>query len=597
MKTSILSIVLLLSSVYSTFAQQQYPTDRQYSVPFDNQPFFFQPSQVSPYQMGVFSDVIGQFSDHPLSEINRNPANLNQLNERSYLYADFKTLPDETLKSYYSGCVNCITPAWIITPTEENRTIREPFLLAAYFMNPIENSGWRLGLTYQLMSMSESFYQIRSNPYTYYDNQLATGSALPSPSPYDGKRDQYRIQGHFPSFYTGYEFSEDLSIGLKVGYNYYSGNGNHVSENFGNISDIAIPPQANEFSRQRDVIYSHWDFSAGINAGLSDRSTVGVSIGYLTGAFDQKGSEIYNQAYENYDLNGDDFYYTNFSDWFERGGFERNGQTLYATADYTFGRDENSIYRLNYRVSFSDQDFDFGSSGYRFSESENYFENNEGELQFWISENEQSTLNSGAGSSELWQHRFSASYSRKLSNNFQLKSGFQINFDLDKESYTDLQQRLNSNYTYREEDGEPTNDQLYSSDNRTLNITQPANYRFTGQLPIIFGRSFGQHIYAELGVMGYYRSEIRKVNQVVEYDNRYEVIENGEVEIGVNQNQYVDELRRHHSSTMLNAFSSITFLPNDQLRIRLMTYSDRREINRISSVDAIRFQISAEIGF
>jgi hypothetical protein len=381
MKTTIVSIFIFLSLVCSTFAQQQFPTDRQYSVPIDNQPFFFQPSQISLYQMGALGDVMGQFSDHPLSEINRNPANLNRLNERSYLYADVKTLSDETLKSYNSGCVNCISPAWIITPVEENRTVREPFLSVAYFMNPFDDSGWRFGMTYQLMSMSEPFYQIRANPYTYYDNQFASASELPSPPPYDGKRDQFRIQGHFPSLYTGYEFSDRLSVGVKAGYNYYSGNGNQVTENFGNISDIAIPPQANEFSRQRDVIYSHWDFSAGIQVGLGTRSTAGVSLGYLTGAFDQENSEIYNQDYQNYDLNGDDYYYTNFSDWVERGGFERNGQTLYATADYTFKRDENTNFSLNYRISLSDQDFDFGSSAFRYSESENYFENNEGQIQ------------------------------------------------------------------------------------------------------------------------------------------------------------------------------------------------------------------------
>jgi hypothetical protein len=220
-----------------------------------------------------------------------------------------------------------------------------------------------------------------------------------------------------------------------------------------------------------------------------------------------------------------------------------------------------------------------------------------GKSSYWVSENEQSTLNSGTGSSELWQHRLSASYSRNLSNNFRFRSGLQINFELDKESFTDLQQRLYSNYNYREEDDEPTTDQLYSSDYRYLNTMKPANYQFTGYLPLILGRSFGRHIYAELGVMGYYRSEIRKVNQVIEYDNRYEVIENGEVEDGEDQSRNEVEHRLHHSSTMMNAFSSLSFLPNDQLRIRFMTYSDRREINRVSSVDAIRFQISAEIGF
>jgi hypothetical protein len=598
MKTTVTSVAIILLLASLVQAQPQIPTDRHYPVPVENQSFFFQPSQVSPYQLGVFGDVMGQFSDHPLSEINRNPAYLNRFNERSYVYVDVKTLADETLESYSTGCPFCITPGWIIMPIEENRTLREPFLSTAFFMNPFEDSGWRFGLTYQLMSMSEPFYQLRRFSSSIYYPQLGFYSGLPSPPAYTGERDQYRLQGHFPSFYTGYEFSGRLSAGLKVSYNYYSAAGSQISENFGNISGLTIPPQANEFSRQRDVTYSHWDFSAGIQAGLGDQSTLGISLGYLTGAFDQESSEIYNQAYETYDLNGDDDYYTNFNNMNERSGFDRTGQTLYASADYEYKREGFSSFALNYRISRSDQDFDFGALSNQRYEFESYSVNSAGEAQLSKTENEYTTRNTGTGSSELWQHRFSASYSRDLTNNFRLRSGFQIHFDIDKESFADLQRRDNVHYSYNETDGETTQDRIYRSDYRHLNSMMPANYRFTGYLPVMLGRSFGQHIYAELGVMGFYRSEIRRLDQIVDYDNRYEVIEGGEVvESDATQTRSESDQRRRHSSTMMNAFSSISIMPNDQLRIRLMTYSDRREINRVSSVDAIRFQISAEIGF
>lgn len=599
MRATVTLALILLSLAFTVQAQQILPSDRFYLVPQDNQYFFFQPSQVSPHQAGVFGDVMEQFSDHLLSSINRNPANLSQLDDRSYFYIDLKTLPDETIESYYPRCNNCFTTGPNIFRAVDNRTVREPFLSAVLFMNPYKDSGLRFGLTYQLLSINEPFNRLRPSPYSLYYNRslgLTTGLFTPSTN-IPGERDQYRLQGHFPSLYTGYEFSARFSAGLKVSYNYYTVLGSGIAEGFGNHSDTAIPPQATEYSTHRNVTYSHWDFSAGIRAGLTDRSTAGISVGYLTGNFDQDTRLSLHQVYEDYNLNGDDFYFTNFGDLYGREGVERDGHTIYASADYEYRRNENSHISLYYRISRADQDFNFGSYTYTFSDTENYSLNNQGENQYWTAEEELTTRNSGSGSSELWQHQFSASYSLNLTENFRLRSGFQVNFNIDKESFSELQQRRASSYSYRETDGETTFDRLSTTDFRHLNSMAPAKYQFTGYLPLILGRSFGRHFFAELGVMGHYRSAIRKQYQIKEYENRHEVIYNGEVRVTEYQTRNDYDLRRHDSSTLFNAFGSISFSPDDQLRIRLMTYSDRRKMNPDSSIDAIRFQLSAEIGF
>lgn len=599
MRATIASAFIFLSLTFSVKAQQIYQSDRLYSVPQDNQLFFFQPTQISPYQTGVFSEVMGQFSDHPLSSINRNPANLSQLNEQSYFYIDLKTLPDETIETYYYGCNNCIGPHWYFTPVEKNRTAREPFVSTAFFMKPNNDSGLRFGLTYQLLSMSEPFYQLQPFPYSNYGVRLQTaGSELPAPSTnLLGERDLYRLQGHFPSLYTGYEFSERFSAGIKVSYNYYTGSGSQISEGFGNQPDIDVSSMNNEFSQQRDATYSHWDFSAGMRADLSDRMTAGISIGYLTGDFDQDGRMSFQQINEGFNLNGGDYYYTHLNNQLTRTGFERIGHTIYANADYEYSHNDNSHIILNYRISRADQDFNFGSSTYRFTDSENYHQNYKDENVLRTTEYEETTLSAGTGSSELWQHRFSASYSLNLTDNFRVRSGFQLNFDLDKEYFSDLHQRLSNYYVYTEIESETTTDRLYNSDYRNLNTIVPASYQFTGYLPLILGRTFGRHIYAELGVMGLYRSEIRKLDQIREHDYRDEVLENDEVNVSEDQSRSTYNQRRHNSSTLFNAFSSISFSPNDQLRFRLMTYSDRRQLNPRSNINAIRFQISAEIGF
>lgn len=601
MRATVTSALFFLFLLSNAQAQQIFPSDHFYSVPQDNQPFFFQPSQVSPDPVGAFGEVMEQFSDHPLSLINRNPANLSQLDDQVYFFADLKTLPDETIETYYHGCNNCFTIGSNSFRTVDTRTVREPFLSAALFMKPYNDSGFRMGFTYQHLSSSEPYYQLRPTPYTSYSMSIPSLHLQIGPhtssTDIPGERDQYGLQGYFPSLYTSYEFSERFSTGLKVSYIYSTVNANRIIEGFGNHSDTAIPPQSSESSQHRNATYSHWDFSAGIKAVLTNRAAAGISFGYLSGNFDQNGRSSFHQIYEDYNLNGGDYYITNLSDLYGRSGFERNGHTLYATADYDYRRDENFHLSLNYRFSRADQDFYYGATSFFYNDAENYSPNNQDELQLLNIENKLTTRDTGSGSSELWQHRFSASFSLNLTENFQLRSGLQINFDLYKESTSDLRQWFASSYYNREIDGNTEVDQLRTSDYRQINSMIPAKYQLTGYLPLILGRSFGRHLNVELGVIGLYRSEIRKMDQILEYENRREVTENSEVSVSDTQRSFTYDLRRHDSSTLLNAFGSITFTPDDQLRIKLMTYSDRRKMNPNNSIDAIRFQISAEIGF
>lgn len=602
MRATLTTAIVILFLASTAQAQRILPNDRYYIVPQDKQPFFFQPSQISPDPVGAFGEVMGQFSDHPLSSINRNPANLSQLDERTYFYIDLKTVPEETLYTYPPVCLGCFRTFrnyQYNSRFKEKRTAQEPFLSAAIFMKPADNSGLRFGLTYQLLSENDPFYQLRPNTYvipTAYQFPYSSQYHAPSEN-IPGNRDQYRTQGHFPSFYTGYEFSDRLSAGLKVSYNYYTVNGRQIVEGFGNYSDTAIPPRSTEFTQHRDVTYSHWDFSAGTRAELSDRMTAGISAGYLTGNFNQYGAGTGHQVYEDYNLNGDDYYETLLINAHQRNGFERNGHTLYASADYEYGANDHSHLKLNYRISRSDQDFNFAAHNLNFYDQERYYLYNQDEEKFWINETRRTNRYTGTGSSELWQHRLSMSYSRNLIWNIHFRSGFQINYDLDKESISELQQHLNRNYRYEETDGNTTVDREYTRGYRSPNTMKPVNYQFTGYLPLILGRSFGQQFYAELGVMGLYRSEIRKLEQVIELYSHYESAFNANVYSDRSQTTLKYNPRRHDSAMLFNAFSSISFTPNDRLRIKLMAYSDRRQLNPDRRIDEIRFQFSAEIGF
>lgn len=600
MKTTVTSVIIFLFAAFAVQAQQQIPTDRLYSVGEDFQPFFFQPSKISPYQTGVFGEVMGQLSDHPLSEINRNPANLNRLNERSYLYIDLNTLPDETLENYYSPCINCIAPFGINMPVEENRTVREPSFSAALFMQPFQDAGFRFGFTYQLMSLQEPYFELRSaaDNTSYFPYRLTTNGVPTAEFPFQGPKDQFQTTGHFPALFAGYEFSERLSLGIKASYSSYSASGDQISEDFGSQAQTDfVPVYDNQYSRKRETGYDHWDFSAGVQAALNDQIMVGLSAGYLTGNLDQNGQQISRYDYRNRYLNNEDYYYNTFNDQFGRNGFQRTGQTLYAGSIIEIKRGQSDHLTFNYRISRSAQDFEFGSSLNSFQDSENYYQNNQGEVIYTLYETESSDITEGNGSATGWLHKAGISYARELVYGFQLRSGIQVHYGIEKEGFTQLQQRFSTSYSYVEADGEATRDYIYQNDFRVLNEINPANYRLTGYLPFILGRTFGDSFYAELGVMGSYQSEIRKRGQTTHYDNRYVTFRNGEEESGENQNRSDYERRNQEGHTFFNAFSSVTFSPGNQLKLRLMAFSDRRQINRISTVDAYRFQLSAEIGF
>ncbi|MEX0660323.1 MAG: hypothetical protein WEA58_10600 [Balneolaceae bacterium] len=602
---SVLLIALFIAfTATETMAQQVVPTDRYYSVPQDNQAFFFQPSNISIYQAGVFGGVMDRFSKHPLSAINRNPAGLNNIDTQNYLYVDVKTVPEENLIIFPSGCVNCITQRGISSPTSltiagprnVSKRTQEPFLSAAYFVKTHPDSPLRFGMTYQLMSIDNSFYQLRSQPHNPYEIGLYFNNLLSTPSTsFPDDREQHRTLGHFPSFYTAFEFSTRFSAGLKISYNDYSGNGLQITEDFGTQPD-PTQGQTTTISRDREVHYSHWDFSAGVQVSLNESVKTGVSAGFLTGNFDQDGRGTYLQDYLNPDDYSDDFYYSMFGDMFTRERFTRTGNTYYADTDIEFEINDNSQIQVNYRISRSDQEFNFDGSSFMKRDIENSSPDDDETVLWFFNEQERNILTRGEGDSELWQHNFSTGFRHNLGNGFGFQTGLQINFDVDKESFNDLQQQLSDYYSYRETGGEMTEEQRVVNDIRSLNNMQVSKYRATGFLPLIISKSFGPKFYIELGVMGHYRSEIYKLSQQLEYDYFSQQIGDEEAS-SEHQSSSIYDQRYVQNETLFNGFSSITFSPDSRLSFILMGFSDRRQINRVRSLDALRLKFSAEIGF
>ncbi|MEX0844390.1 MAG: hypothetical protein WD022_03880, partial [Balneolaceae bacterium] len=569
-------------------AQDFYPGNYFYMVAEDGQPFFFQPSEFSPLQTGAFDVVSLSVSDHPLSAINRNPANMNRLSGKGFAYLDVKTLPEENVTPYFR-CEACFMSemAYIYVPEPTPKKSQEPFLSAALFLKPLANERFNLGFTYQFMQMNESFYQRVGYPYGFSMITPHVGRyAADGQRPFFGEEDYFNKYGHFPAIFAGYSFSNFLNAAFKISYNTYRGDGSMLSDNFGQ-ADIAPNPQSNIFDRNRLTDYSHWDFSAGLNVQLNNMMDAGLTAGVLVGDFNQVGREQYLQNYLNTEHPTYEDYYYRYDSYFnQRDGFSREGQTWYTAVEYNWKPQDTRSFRLFYRGSRSLQDFSYGlNTSTRGSFESHTLQSSEEEV-FWISEDERAIYTNGTGDLAEWRNQGGIFMTQDFAYGFQLKTGLQMAYVSTNETVSELfKNHFLDNSFEQIDDGPLTESQYRYMQTRDLSLTQNF-YEFTGYIPLILRKSFGKQFSAEAGILATHQQFIRKYDQYFLYENEYFNTEDDITDTEGDQNGYSSNERTLELHTHFNAYGSVVFSPFDQFKLRIMTFSDRRQLNSVSNLDA-----------
>lgn len=606
MKTSdtliplLISFFILLFTVPQVVAQNFLPGDYYYGVAPDDQPFFFNPVQVTPHSAGVFGEIMNQYSEQPLSAINRNPANITGIGEQNYFYFDVNTIPDEDRERQFGGCVNCITPGLIVSPSAiSNQISFEPVLSTGLMIRPSEQSGLRVGFTYQLMRQNIGYYNVFSGSTgggpIFFSSESSASFNIPEPSgPEAGERDQFRNLGHFPALYAGYEFSERISAGMKLAYSNFSGSGDWLVDEMVATQDASFPERINW---TRDSDYSHWDLSAGVRAALSERAALDVTVGFLTGSFNQDGRNTSLQGFRNFFDDSDDFYAMD-TDRIGRQDFIRDGNIFYAGTNLQLASGNRSDILFSYRISHSQQDYRYGSRDQIIREIESFSLNDDGVTVIFRNKTDQSQITSGDGESDMWNNRLGMFWNHQATMNTRFRTGLQFQMNLNLDSFNELSQDLTLFERVDEVGEEPEERQESRNDFRRDTDTDHNRYQLTGYLPVILERSFGDRFSAEIGVLGVYHSEIIRLNRVHDSEGLLLVRENGElVEDQTSSSTTESDMRMRDSQTFLNGFSSVTFSPVNQLNLRLSAFSDRRQLNTQRQVDDFRFQLSAEFRF
>ncbi|HKI46327.1 MAG TPA: hypothetical protein VKA08_13440 [Balneolales bacterium] len=329
-KLALLSILLSLPAFL--LAQSYVYTPMQAS--YENESFFYQPVQLEPSNIGPLSQILPGFqTSNPLNQLAQNPAWLPGLNGRDlYAYANVQSrnlYKADGNPKFYNPCPYCAytntgATDFIGVPdaynpyfnANGNRLNQRPFLSAALVGYPFANKRIFAGITYQGIFFKEDYYSYPSFSYpagsSYSD--LATGAA--NPSVFFQQKNSLKQTGHFLTLLGGYKISEKASLGLQMGATFFQRDGGYGNPTYNYPGPSVDPPSigtnpTNLLTEQRTQHYRHLSFDLGGRYVISKKFTGMAHLGYLVGSGNEN-LNISSPYYNKYTPGGaSNFYYIN----------------------------------------------------------------------------------------------------------------------------------------------------------------------------------------------------------------------------------------------------------------------------------------------
>ncbi|MFH1196982.1 MAG: hypothetical protein V1720_14895 [bacterium] len=349
----------------------QYNIETTNEKGFEQSPLQFNSYFLNPYGIYYFKEVTPGLINDPFINLYLNPANIPCIGENDFhFYLDFRgdrteneVVTDYAVPMYdsYSGGdvrSSWVDPRYIV----QTRTEPEPLVSFGFITYPISEitKKFFVAATYQIISKNENFY---NTPYYIYSpiaadayNESMPGyENIPINYAYNGI-DEMMTTSHLFSFYTGYEFVENLSVGL--------GLNAVVQKRSGEYGDTYNNPGYYEYyddylssyAQSRTNKYNHLDWSLGINYNITPKFTLGLKVGLLNGKAEQD--------YNIYNMNNSDYQYPSPSSDSYRNmyysnsdqGWDREGNTKYFSLNFKRAIDENKTVKGYYRFTNSDLD-------------------------------------------------------------------------------------------------------------------------------------------------------------------------------------------------------------------------------------------------
>ena len=295
---NIIKISFLFQLFFFNVSFAQYFGERVMEKSFEQSDFIFTPYRLVPYGIGTFKNSLTGVLDDPLLNLDINPAYFYRDSIReNYIYLDFRTARDirDTRSIYFpyglfpvlDSRVNFMPyPQFYINTRRE----LEPALSVAYLLRPHEGvfQHVSLGATYQLVSQDEKYYPIPEDIYRsvlgvdYLGVRSDAAKNVPIVDKYSGT-DNIHQEGHFLSFFAGYDITSHLQVGAKISRVSFDREGSYGSQNVWDSYYSINSTSLWRNSESRNQSYSHWELTGGVNYMVDEKYSLGFTGGYLWG--------------------------------------------------------------------------------------------------------------------------------------------------------------------------------------------------------------------------------------------------------------------------------------------------------------------------
>ena len=562
----------------------QYYGERTTEQSFEESQIYFNSNFLNPFGIYNFKDVAAGLIDDYFLNLRVNPANLPVIgNDKDiYLYMDFRGDRTEApivktyiMPDYYYGSPvynPYVNPRFLA----DARTEPEPIVSFGVITYPLTGitRDFFIGGTYQLIYKEEKFYTPPYwiyNPLYYYDalgNRAEGLSSVPVEDRYSGK-DEMVTKAHLFSMFTGYKFTDKLSVGLNISGVTHSREGGYMNNYNDEYSSTNNSEWQNNQSRDRVQNYDHFDFTGGIKYDF----TPGFSIGLKAGILDGNADQSYNS--------GDSYFYkyntpevsTEWSYSISNSSTDQNwrqdGTTKYIGFNFLKTTKDNVELRGYY--NYTKTNIDVSNSTTILDTS--YYTSRWTYNTSWgryLGTSSAHDIRSGSGTREKSGHEAMFNLRWSATENSSVIIGLYVN---SRNTTIHTSEPVNalriSDYHYTNSDPQYNYDYYYSLYEKKTLVWDYKSSELTVQIPVILQFRFGEVWGWMIGVNRILNSwEI--TDQTTAYFERRDKNENGTIETETNFGERYTQPPERITENFTKFFTSIDFKLSSSFKVRLL---------------------------
>ncbi|MHC1738411.1 MAG: hypothetical protein AB9882_10410 [Ignavibacteriaceae bacterium] len=432
--------LFLILFLFSTLLFSQYYEERTSEQNSEQSDIYFRSHSLNPFGLSGFKAITAGFIDNPFLNLKINPADFTLPKGKDlYLYVDFRGDRQEAWfdgdyvmpMDYTGGYSSVYLPdrRWITVSREEP----EPIISFGIILRPLSEVSEKffVGGSYQFLRKNENYYDSPYGVYYYryyYDSFGAAneiGQGVPVTDRYSGADEMTNV-GHFLSFFTGYEFSDELKAGIGINGVIHSKEGEYSNSYNGEYGSSNTEKWNSFQSEERAQDYKHIDLSLGVKYSPLSTFALGLKAGYLNGKGNQSYSYSGNNLSERNKPGVSSEWYYYFYDASTSQNWEKKGGTVYGGLDFQKRFKEDKVISGYYLYSSAKIDLTTNSVIKDTSNHNGRWVYN----QEWYNYSGYSALSdirTGTGERNIKTHEGMVNLKWKLNDNTTLSTGIYIN--------------------------------------------------------------------------------------------------------------------------------------------------------------------------